>query len=596
MSAHKLFARLDVRVTLAYVVVALLWIVFSDRLLELLVSGNEALLVTISTMKGAAFVLVSALALFLMLRSELRKRDFFEQALEADIDKQTETLETLRESERRFAMIFHGSPVPTGISRFDNAKIVDVNDALLKLYGYTREELIGRTSAEMHLFDYPEMREEILRTIKDNGYLRDHEVLGHTKTGKTLHLLASSQLIELGHEPHMVSMFYDVSEHRKLEEQVQYQALLLANVSDAVISTDAHYNIRSWNPPAEAIYGWKAEEVLGQPVEDVLHGEYANKEDALLELLENGVWYGTGTQRRKDGTQVHILASTSHIKDSAGNSLGFVSVNRDITDLRQAEEERQAAERLRRELDQQADLLRLKEDFISVVSHEFRTPLSVIMSSGELMHNYYDRMPRERQMHHIDIILAQAQFMTELLGDVLMINKAGAGKLEFNPMPLNLVSFCQETLERVEVLNEGKHQFAFTHEGDMTDVRLDVKQLQHILVNLLSNAVKYSPDGGEVRLDVKAENGSVEFRISDQGIGIPAESLAHLYEPFYRGRNTGDIGGTGLGLPIVKAGVDRHGGTIACETALNAGTTFVVRLPTGHGVTPEKPAIAGDSL
>jgi signal transduction histidine kinase len=205
-------------------------------------------------------------------------------------------------------------------------------------------------------------------------------------------------------------------------------------------------------------------------------------------------------------------------------------------------------------------------------------------------------MQRERQMHHIEIILAQAHFMSELMDDVLTINKARAGKLEFNPVPLNLVSFCQETLERVEVLNQGKHQFAFTHEGDMSGVRLDVKQLQHILVNLLSNAVKYSPEGGEVRLGVKAENGSVEFRISDQGIGIPEESLAHLFEPFYRARNTGDIGGTGLGLPIVKAGVDRHGGTIVCETALNAGTTFVVRLPTRHDLPAAKLAPANDSL
>lgn len=598
MDFHKLLARLDLRVTLTYLVVSLLWIVFSDRVMEVVASGNQPLLVSMSTAKGTLFVIISGLVLFLGLRSELRKRNFFEQALEADMDKQTATLETLRESEQRFSMIFHGSPVPTGISRFDNAKIVDVNEALLKLFGYKREELLGHTSAEMHLFDYPESREDIIRTIKDSGYLRDHEVLGHTKAGEKLHLLASSQLIELGNQPHMVSMFYDVSEHRKLEEQIQYQALLLRNFSDAVVSTDINLNIRNWNPSAETIYGWKAEEVLGKPVEDILLGEFTSTslEEARQELEMKGSWQGTVIQKRKDGTPIHVLASTSYIRDSTGNRVGVVSVNRDITDLQKAEEERQSAERLRMELEQQAGLLRMKEDFISVVSHEFRTPLSVIVSSSELMRNYYDRMPRERQMHHIEIILAQAQFMTELMDDVLIINKAGAGKLEFNPVPLNLVTFCQETLERIEVLNHGKHRFIFTHEGELNDVRLDVKQLQHILVNLLSNAVKYSPEGGDVRLDVKAEDSDVEFRISDQGIGIPEESLVHLFEPFYRGRNTGDIGGTGLGLPIVKASVDRHGGTITCETEINAGSTFIVRLPARHDVQAPKPAVASDSL
>ncbi len=490
-------------------------------------------------------------------------------------------METLRRSEQRFETIFHGSPVPTETSRLDNAKIVDLNDALLKLFGYEREELIGRTSAEMRLFDYPEAREEILQTITDNGYLRDHEVVGHTKAGDVLHLLATSQLLELGREPHMVSMFYDVSEHRKLEAQLQYQALLMANVSDAVISTDSNLNIRSWNPAAEAIYGWSAEEVLGKPVGEVLQGAYPHTTEleAYQTLQTEGVWRGETTQRRKDGTRVYLLASTSYVSDSAGKQIGYVSVNRDITELVKAQQERQAAEVLRLELEKQTELLQLKENFISVVSHEFRTPLSVIISSSELVQSYHERMTPERQLKHVEVIQAQARFMTDLLDDVLMINKARAGKLEFNPVVLNLEHFCKETVERIEMLDQGKHTFVVRYEGDLTAVRLDVKQLQHILVNLLSNAVKYSPEGGEVVLEVRREAGEVVLRVSDHGIGIPAESLPLLFEPFHRAKNTGEIGGTGLGLAIVKESVERHGGTITCESAVNVGTTFTVRLP-----------------
>jgi PAS domain S-box-containing protein len=576
-----LLKRFDFRVSAAYALVAFLWIVLSDEVLERAIGGNESLLVGIGTLKGLAFVLVTTLALFAVLHNELRKRDEVERTLELDVRERTQTLGMLRQTEHRFAAIFHSSPVPTNISRSEDGRIVDVNAAYEELTGYKREDLIGRKTTEVGLWLHPEKRAEIVKAISETGSLRNFELQGRSKSGATLHLLVSSQLIDLGNEPHLVSMFYDVTEHRKLEAQIRYQALLLENVSDAVISTDMELNIRSWNPSAEAIYSWKADEVIGKSTAELLGSEYSGttRAEVLNQLQTTGLWRGELTQRRKDDSRVYLLASTSYVHDSDGNRVGIVSVNRDITELTKAQQERQAAELLRLELEQQAELLRLKEDFISVVSHEFRTPLSVIISSGELVHNYSDRMPLERQLKHVEVVLAQAHFMTDLLDDVLTINKARAGKLEFNPAPLNLIAFVEETLERIEVLDQGKHQFAFTHEGDLSAVRMDVKLLQHILVNLLSNAVKYSPDGGDVYFEVKRQNGEVVFRVSDQGIGIPADSLPHLYEPFYRANNTGEIGGTGLGLPIVKESVVRHGGTIACETEVNIGTTFTVTLP-----------------
>lgn len=169
--------------------------------------------------------------------------------------------------------------------------------------------------------------------------------------------------------------------------------------------------------------------------------------------------------------------------------------------------------------------------------------------------------------------------MVDLLDDVLAVNKARAGKLDFNPAPIDLINFCQMTLERIQSVDHKKHNFVFTHEGDFSDQIMDAKLLQHILVNLLSNAVKYSPDGGEVHLDVKRQGDDVMFCVSDQGIGIPPECIAKLYEPFYRANNTGEIGGTGLGMTIVKESVELHNGTIDCESRLGVGTTFTVRVP-----------------
>jgi PAS domain S-box-containing protein len=364
-------------------------------------------------------------------------------------------------------------------------------------------------------------------------------------------------------------------------ERLRYQALLLQNVSDAVISTDVDFNIRSWNPAAELIFGWKADEAIGKSAIELLQTEYphSTRESVLSQLQRVRVWNGETTSRRKDGTRVHLLASASSIRDKEGQHIGIVSVSRDITEVIKAQQEKKEAAQLRLELEQQTELLRLKEDFISVVSHEFRTPLTVIMSSSELLSTHYSQMPAERQLKHFQVILEQTKYMSALINDVLIINKARAGKLDFNPVPLDLISFCQDILQHLKEVDRGKHSIVFTSGGDLSNVKADVKLLQHILVNLLSNAIKYSPSGGEVHLAVVRQEDEVVFRVSDQGIGIPAESLPHLYEPFYRAKNTGDIGGTGLGTAIVKESVDSHKGTISYESEVGIGTTVTVKLP-----------------
>jgi PAS domain S-box-containing protein len=260
---HTLFSRFDFRLSTTYFIVAVLWILLSDNVVNLIFGGNPSLLATMNILKGWAFVAATTVALFTVLRAELRKRDAMEVALQNDIHERTRTLEALEASEHRFAAIFHGSPVATGISRRSDAHIVDVNDAFVAMFGYERAELIGRTSMEVGLWVQPEKRADAIGVITEKGYLRNLELLARSKTGNLINLLGSSRAIELEKVAHLVSMFYDVTEQRKLQEQSHYQALLLTNVSDAVISTDTDFNIRSWNPAAEAIYGWSAEEVIG---------------------------------------------------------------------------------------------------------------------------------------------------------------------------------------------------------------------------------------------------------------------------------------------------------------------------------------------
>jgi PAS domain S-box-containing protein len=423
--------RFDVRVSVGYFVAAMVWILLSDNTLGLLFSSNPPLLLVLSSLKGGMFVTLTTVALFIVLRTKARKRDRVEQALQ--------------HSEKRFRTVFHGGPVATSISQVKMGYIVDVKDAFLEMFGYTREELIGHTSVELGLSTNLERSPAAVNAVAEAGGIRDFELQGRAKSGEIIYLLASIRVIDLENEPHFVSMFYDVTDQRKLQEQVRYQALLLENVSDAVVSTDVDFNIRSWNPAAEAIFGWKAEEVIGKSVKELFQPEYLNstRENVLNQVQTLGVWRGETTYRRKDGSRVHLSASMSYICDKDDHGIGIVSVNRDITEVVKVEKEKQEAAQLRLEIQKQTELVRLKENFISIVSHEFRTPLTVIMSSSELLRTHYGRMPAERQLKHFQIILEQTKYMAVLIDDVLTINKARAGKLDFNPAPLDLVAFSR---------------------------------------------------------------------------------------------------------------------------------------------------------
>ncbi len=230
-------------------------------------------------------------------------------------------------------------------------------------------------------------------------------------------------------------------------------------------------------------------------------------------------------------------------------------------------------------LKKQSELNDMKARFISVASHEFRTPLAIILSSAELVKYYGDRLPADEKSEIIATIEASVQRMTRMLDRVLLLGKAEAHMLEFQPKPIELVGLCQRLVEeaRAQAPQALCQVVTMFPENSVTGV-FDEKLLRHIFGNLLSNAIKYSPQGGQVSFQVSESKGQIEFRVSDQGIGIPPNEISHLFEPFHRASNVGDIQGTGLGLAVVKNSVELHGGTLTVHANPGAGTCFVVRI------------------
>lgn len=256
-------------------------------------------------------------------------------------------------------------------------------------------------------------------------------------------------------------------------------------------------------------------------------------------------------------------------------SRGTVWSVADITHRRMAEDD------IRASLARQQELNQLKTRFVSMASHEFRTPLATILSSADLLQAYHDRLPPDERAATLTAIESAVKRMTRMLDDVLVIGKGDVITNGCNPQPMHLHRWCErlirEVSEATSVAQGTRPVIRLAAPDD--ECRLDDTLLHHMVGNLLSNAIKYSPEGGEVWLRVHLASDCVRFEVSDQGIGIQPQDMKRLFETFYRASNVGQIAGTGLGLAIVKRAVDQHGGTIAVQSEPGHGTRFTITLP-----------------
>lgn len=273
--------------------------------------------------------------------------------------------------------------------------------------------------------------------------------------------------------------------------------------------------------------------------------------------------------------------------DDQGNFIECQAVGRDITQLKQAEVD------IRMALEKEREVSELRSSFVALVSHEFRTPLTIIQSSTDLLENYNHKLSDEKKFKLFGRVQGAVRRMTHLLEDVLLIGKAEAGKLNFKPSLMNLSVFCGDIVENLQMSTSSRHAIDFFMHGNCGEVLMDDKLLGHILTNLLSNAIKYSPQGGIVKFDVICSPETTTFLVQDHGIGIPKPDLEKLFESFRRASNVGSIPGTGLGLAIIKKCVDLHGGQINIESKIGVGTTFTVTLPSNSKIL-KQPSLEED--
>lgn len=259
--------------------------------------------------------------------------------------------------------------------------------------------------------------------------------------------------------------------------------------------------------------------------------------------------------------------------------VALTDLKSEITVRQKAEEELQAAkEEVTKALEQEKELNTLKTRFISMISHEYRTPLTVILTSTYLIEQFYQG-PNQLQFNKfLDKIRSSVKSMTQLLQDVLTIGKSDAGKTTLQINRFRAVDLCKDIIEECQVIDNNAHTFELNFVDKTIELESDEKQLKHIISNLVLNAAKYSPNAKTVKINLIEQNGKVTFQVVDEGIGIPEADQEHLFEAFYRAGNVGAISGTGLGLAIVKKCVDLLNGEITFKSISKVGTTFNVTI------------------
>ena len=314
---------------------------------------------------------------------------------------------------------------------------------------------------------------------------------------------------------------------------------------------------------------------------------------------------------RSDGDRVPVLRTISHI--FLGSDKLRIESFIDITDRKRIEEslkqanellelkvqertedlqllihklkievaERERAENeMRNMFEKEKELNELKTRFVSMVSHEFRTPLTIIRSSAQIIQKYKNKITLEKETDYLNRILSTVDMMTDILENVLFIGKSDSEKIKFNPTPINIVEYCINIINDMNMVNQSFDEIKFHNNAQKEIIIADETLLRHILINILSNALKYNVNKKLINFTLNTSDESTEFVIKDQGIGIPIEDQDRIYEPFHRSGNVGTISGTGLGMSVVLRSVNLHAGTISLISQENKGTTFKVTFPT----------------
>ncbi len=533
-----------------------------------------------------------------------------------------------------FQALFYYASI--GILITDSKGVIQMaNKYVVQQFGYEEQELVGETVELLIPDRYRSSHHHHRDKFNANPHSRPMglgmELTGKKKTGEEVPVEISLGHYSIGEDRYTLAFINDITQRKEteqaikklnvhLEQKVKEESLSLAltveqlghqiketerkdvelqrvnnflnniyNHAGAIIVVcDRDGIIQFFNPAAEKSLGYAAHEVLGVHSPIIFHrkGELEEKAKELSELSGLPVQtdfslfklmclsdYNKNMEChyvRKDESAFYVSLDVTPLKDDKGKTTGYLAIAIDISEKKKAETE------LRSALEKEKELNELKSRFVSMASHEFRTPLSAILSSAYLLSQYASPDDPPQKKKHIQRIVSSVTSLTEILNDFLSVGKIEEGKLAPRFAEYDIQKQMMDVIQDVQhMLKNGQH-VDYTHVGADAMVYLDPSTMKHIVTNLLSNAIKFSGENTTIELVTENNGNNFILSVKDYGIGIPKEEQEHLFKRFFRSSNVTNIQGTGLGLHIVAKYSELLNGAIECESDLGKGTKFTI--------------------
>ncbi|MEN8957689.1 MAG: PAS domain-containing sensor histidine kinase [Flavobacteriales bacterium] len=473
-------------------------------------------------------------------------------------------------------------------------EITMVNDSVERLFGYSREEIIGQT---IELFlpkkikeRHKSHRSSYVKSPERKKMGEGRELYGLKKDGTKLPLEISLNHMKIDNETHVMALITDISERKKAEEEIQdlntELEFKVQSRTKELRENQILYNLITKNFPngiicvltrdLKFIYvegeelsrsGIKSKFLLGKNYLESFSSENVEEVEQKLELVFEGMIQNFEIKKRKNVYQVDAVPLVYDAEEAITQVL---IVERNVTNVKKIEE------KMRDSLRKEKEIGELKSRFVSMASHEFRTPLSTILSSLNLLERYIANGNEQKQNAHIAKIKRGINNLTSILDDTLTISRIEESKIEVTYSVVRIFELLEEIVSEMEGLKNVDQDFIISFAGK-EEIMGDSKILKTIFTNILSNAVKYSEKN--ISVSVASTENQLTVIVRDEGIGIPEAEQVKLFDRFYRANNAGNIEGTGLGLNIVKGYITKLGGEIEIESKEDQGTTVTINIP-----------------
>ncbi len=468
--------------------------------------------------------------------------------------------------------------------------IVVTNASANSIFGYEDDELIGKPLNALIPKEYHKAHGSHFKGFIKNSDKRQmgmgRELYGVRKDKSTFPVEAGLSPFKIGNDQYVMALVIDITERKRAEQELRHWATIFDESLNEIYTFDANtLQYLNANQGAQKNIGYSLEELQGlTPAE--IKPEFSKKDykkliAPLVDKKEEKIQFET-VHQRKDGSsypvEVHLQLSTLR------NEQVFVAIVLDITERKNytANLEKKVKQRTRQlseALAKEKDLNELKTKFLSLVSHEFKTPLSGILTSATLAGKYTEESQQQKREKHLRTIQNKVKYLNNILNDFLSIERLETGKVNYKYSTFPLSKVVNEVIYDANMLLKNEQIINYPHDIDDILIESDEKILELALTNIVNNAIKYSPENTVIDVNVTTEGKDLIITVNDQGMGIPAKEQKFIFDRYFRAENALHDQGTGIGLNIVKSHLENLGGSITFSSVEGEGSSFSIQIP-----------------